>query len=323
VKLTVDCVLTNQLSALPQNSALARLLSKAHIVQLGLPLEALVCEQHGLKPVPDYAIAPIAADADGLDVSDAYWLRADPVHLVLQRDSFNLSEPVPIYVAREQAEQVVASLNQHFSQDGLVFLIGNSGAWYLRLNQQPQIQTILPGVAAGRNVYQFMPQGAAAAAWVSYLNEVQMLLHEHPVNMARESAGEATINSIWLSGGGFMPRPSLSLQREGAEDLVVAHSPFYQGLAKWSGVPYQVAVQSLADILQRVESQQHVRLQLSAQQLLDDTCFQVLWNALKAGSIRQLTVNLGCYEKTLVASIRPIDTYKFWRKNKPINTYLT
>lgn len=323
MKLTVDCVLTNQLSALPQNGALARLLSKAHIVQLDLPLEALVCEQHGLKPVPDYAIAPIAANADGLDAGEAYWLRADPVHLVLQRDSFSLSEPVPIYVAREQAEQVIASLNQHFSQDGLVFFIGNSGAWYLRLNQQPQIQTVLPGVATGRNIYQFMPQGAAAAAWVSYLNEVQMLLHEHPVNMARESAGEAAINSIWLSGGGFMPQPSLSVQPEVAEDLVVANSPFYHGLAKWSGMPYQVAAQSLANILQRAESRQHVRLQLSAQQLLDDTCFHVLWNALRARSIQQLTVNLGCYEKTLVATIRPIDTYKFWRKNKPINTYLT
>ena len=320
MKLTVDCVLSNQLSALPQNSALARLLSKAHIVQLGLPLEALVCEQHGLQPVPDYAIAPIAANADGLDVGDAYWLRADPVHLVLQRDSFSLSEPAPLLVKHDQAKLIVDSLNQHFSQDGLVFFIGNSGAWYLRLNQQPQIQTILPGVAVGRNVYQFMPQGAAAAVWVSYLNEVQMLLHDHPVNMARESVGEAAINSIWLSGGGFMPSALSSVQHD--IDLIVANSPFYQGLATWSGVSYQVAAQSLADILQRVELQQHVRLQLSAQQLLDDTCFHVLWNALKTGNIQQLTVNLGYYEKTLVASIRPIDTYKFWRKNKPINTYL-
>jgi len=320
VKLTVDCVLTNQLSALPQNSALARLLSKAHVMQLDFPLEALVCEQHGLQPVPDYAIAPIAANADGLDVGDAYWLRADPVHLVLQRDSFSLSEPVPLQVKHDQAKLIVDSLNQHFSQDGLVFFTGNSGAWYLRLNQPPQIQTVLPSVAVGRNIYQFMPQGAAAAVWVSYLNEVQMLLHDHPVNMARESAGEAAINSIWLSGGGFMPSASSSVQHD--IDLIVANSPFYQGLATWSGVSYQVAAQSLADILQRVESQQHMRLQLSAQQLLDDTCFHVLWNALKAGSIQQLTVNLGCYEKTLVASIRPIDTYKFWRRNKPINTYL-
>lgn len=323
MKLTVDCALTNQLLALPQNGILARLLSKAHIMRLDLSLEALVCEQHGLKPVQDYPIAPIAAGADGLAVGDAYWLRADPVHLILQRDSFSLSEPVPLQAERKQAELIVASLNQHFSQDGLAFFIGNSGTWYLRLNQQPQIQTALPSVAVGRNVYQFMPQGVAAATWVSYLNEVQMLLHDHPVNVARESVGKVAINSIWLSGGGFMPLVSSSAQREGMENLIVANSLFYQGLAKWSGVQNQVASQPLADILQRVEYLHHVRLELSEQQLLDDTCFHVLWNALKIGNIEHLTLNLGCYEKTLVATIRPMDTYKFWRKNKPINTYLT
>lgn len=331
MKLTVDCALTHQLLALPQDSALAQLLSRANIVQLDLPLQALVCDQHGLKPMPDYPIAAIAASADGLDDGDAYWLRADPVHLVLQRDSFSLSEPVPLQAEREQAEQVVASLNQHFSQNGLAFFIGNSGAWYLRLNHAPQIQTTLPNVAIGRSVYQFMPQGVAATAWVSYLNEVQMLLHDHPVNVARESAGEVAINSIWLSGGGAMPQ-ALSSVQDGKDlhgtdldgiDLIVASSPFYQGLAKWSGLPNQQVSESVADMLQRVKSQQHVRLELPEHQLLDDARFHVLWNALQTRSIQQLRLNLGCYEKTLVATIRPIDTYKFWRKNKPISTYLT
>jgi len=326
VKLTLDCVLTNQLLALPLNSALARLLSKANIVQLDLPLEALVCEQHGLKPMPDYPIAAIAASVDGLDGGDAYWLRADPVHLVLQRDSFSLSEPAPLQVKHDQAKLIVNSLNQHFSQDGMTFNIGNSGAWYLRLTQQPQIQTTLPNVAIGRSIYQFMPQGVAAAAWVSYLNEAQMLLHEHPVNVARESAGEVAINSIWLSGGGVMPQ-ALSPVQAGIDldgiDLIVASSPFYQGLAKWAGLPNQQASEPVADMLQRVKSQHHVRLELPEHQLLDDTCFHVLLNALQTRSIQHLTLNLGCYEKTLVATIRPIDTYKFWRRNKPINTYLT
>ncbi len=319
MKLTVDCPLNNNLLALPAESALARILSKANVRQLDLPLEALVCAQHGLAARPDYPIAAIAANADGLAVGDAYWLRADPVHLLLQRDSFSLSEPAPLQIEREYAESIIAGLNQHFRQDGMTFYIGNSGAWYLRLQQAPEIQTTLPGVVMDRNIYQFMPQGVAASVWLSYLNEIQMLLHEHPVNIERESRHQAPVNSVWLSGGGVMPQP---LPAENGIDLFVANSPLYHGLAKWSGLVIESAGQSLAKVLQPDNARLHARLALSGQHLSDDNNFAMLWDALKAGKIEHMTLNLGCYEKTLVATIKPIDCYKFWRKRKPIGAYL-
>lgn len=319
MKLTVDCPLSNNLLALPADSALARLLARANVRQLDLPLEAVVCAQHGLTAKPDYPIAAIAAHADGLAVGDDYWLRADAVHLLLQRDSFSLSEPAPLQVEREHAELIIASLNQHFGQDGMTFCIGNSGAWYLRLKQMPEIQTTLPSVAMDRNIYQFMPQGAAASAWVSYLNEAQMLLHDHPVNIQRESKHQAAINSIWLSGGGFMPQP---LPSENDINLFVANSPLYHGLAQWSGLAIGPVEQPLSEILQHTDSHLHARLELPGQHLSDDINFAMLWETLTARKIEQLTLNLGCYEKTLLVTIRPVDTYKFWRKGKPVGLYL-
>jgi hypothetical protein len=319
VKLTVDCPLSNNLLALPADSALARLLSKANVRQLDLPLEAVVCSQHGLAAKPDCPIAAIAAHADGLAVGDDYWLRADAVHLLLQRDSFSLSEPAPLQVEREHAELIIASLNQHFGQDGMTFCIGNSGAWYLRLKQMPEIQTTLPSVAMDRNIYQFMPQGAAASTWVSYLNEAQMLLHDHPVNIQRESKHQAAINSIWLSGGGFMPQP---LPAENSIDVFVASSPLYHGLAQWSALTIQPVEQPLSKNLQHIGAHLHARLELPGQHLSDDISFAMLLEALRARKIEQLTLNLGCYERTLVATIRPMDTYKFWRKSKLIGLYL-
>lgn len=320
MKLTVDCAISNNLLALPDDSALARLLSKAKVRQLDMPLEAVICVQHGLAPKPDYPIAAIAADADGLSVGDAYWLRADPVHLLLQRDSFSLSEPVPLHVQREQAELIIASLNQHFGQNGMMFVIGNSGAWYLRLEIQPEIETKLPSVAIGRNIFQFMPQGVAASSWIGYLNEAQMLLHDHSVNAERESRHYPAINSVWLSGGGVMPQAS-SIRRD--TDLLLANSMLYLGLAKWAGLVIGPVGESLSKLMQHLDVHDHVRLELHGQHLSDDASFNVLWDALRAGKFKQLTLNLGCYEKTLVAIIRPIDTYRFWRSSKPINAYLT
>lgn len=333
MKLTVDCVLTHQLSALQHDSGLARLLAKAQVTQVEVPLEALICTQHRLPAAPDYPIAAIAAAADGLAVGAAYWLRADPVHLVLQRDCFSLGEPLPLLVEREHAERMIASLNQHFSQDGLMFFIGESGAWYLQVLQTPQIKTTLPSVAAGKNIHQFFPQGLAAASWVAVLNEVQMLLHDHAANLARESIGEVAVNSVWLSGGGVMPlsvAPAAKLLSE--VDVLVADGVFYQGLAKWADMPCQALPGNLNRLLLDCAQRAHVRLQLpdtqnSQAKQLDDTWFDPLLTALKNNKIQQLILNLGFYEKSLIVDIKPLDTYKFWRspiwrKPKPVMHFL-
>ncbi|HSH53776.1 MAG TPA: hypothetical protein VK967_02005 [Methylotenera sp.] len=320
MKLTVDCELNSQLLG---SQHLAQLLAKAKLTQQPMPLEALVCNQYGLVSEPDYPIAAIAASADGLDVSNAYWLRADPVHLVLQRDSFSLGEPVPLQVKPEYAQPIIASLNQHFNQDGLTFLIGDSGAWYLRVVQAPGIQTTLPTIAIAKNIYQFMPQGVASAKWLAMLNEVQMLLHEHAANLARESIGEVAVNSIWLSGGGMLPS---AIRSQNDVNLLVADSAFYQGLAKWADVPCQSVPDSLECLLDEAGQHSHVRLQLSELQLMDDAWWSSWWSAmlqaLKNRKIQQLTLNLGFYEKTLIAEVKPLDLYKFWRSTKPLLSYL-
>lgn len=319
MNLTVDCVLTNQLSVLPSDSGLAYLLGKANVTWLNTPLEALVCDQHGLNIAPDYPIAAIAANADGLDVGNDYWLRADPVHLTMQRDSFSLSEPAPMPIARAHAESIVESLNQHFNQTGLTFLIGNSGAWYLCLKHTPEIKTSLPSESVGKNVFQLMPQGEASAKWRAYLNEVQMLLFSHPVNTAREASGMPIVNSIWLSGGGVMPLCAVPKKRF---DLIVANSALYRGLAEWAGLPSHPLSMHLNDDFKHMAAHQHVRLQLQGEYLSGGAAFKVLLNALKAKKIKELTLHLGCYEKTLIATITYWDTLKFWRKSKPVMQFL-
>lgn len=315
MKLTVDCVLTPELSSLPFNSALAQLLSKGLVSHIEEPLEALICEQFGQQSTPDYPVAAICAASDGLEVDDAYWLRADPVHLVLQRDCFSLHEAVPLPIDAAHAKTMVASLNQHFNQDGLRFLIGNSGAWYLRTEQNLDIKTSLPSVAAGKNIHQFMPQGLAASKWLVVLNEVQMLLFEHTANVARESLGEPAANSIWFSGGGKMPQGLPLINNIHA---IFADSIFYQGLAKHTGAPCQEVPISLSNILN--QQAQQVRLQLPNTNT--SVWFQYLLIALKTKKITQLTLNLGFYEKSLITTIKPLDTYKFWRSNKPVIDYL-
>lgn len=316
MKLIVDYALTHTTLGLTADSALSRMLAIAAISLHQKPLEALVAEQFGLTAQPDYPLAVIAAAADGLDVGNAYWLRADPVHMLLQRDSFSLSEPVPLQVEPEHAKSLILDLNRHFNQEDMHFVLGNSGTWYLRLNKTPQIQTTLPSVAMDRNIYSFMPAGADASKWLAYMNEIQMLLHDNTVNHVRESMQQPAINSIWFSAGGTLPP-----QQQGTHSAaaVVAVNALYQGLAEYAGVASLSPQLSLKQLL--TQSCAELRVAMSDQHAADDS-FKLLFDALAAKKISHLTLNLGCYDQTLVANLRPADRFKFWRKRKALSAYL-
>lgn len=316
MKLSVDLELNSALTSLPSSSALAYLLAKGHASWLDLPLEAYVCQQFGLSNWPDYPIAAIAAAADGLATGSHYWLRADPVHLMMQRDSMSLIEPIPQHIAMADAQVLIAVLNAHFEDDGLQFVIGQSGAWYCRLIQTPQVSTTLPRVALNKNVYTFMPKGEAASEWLSIINQVQMLWFEHAVNTARQAMGQYEVNSVWFSGGGVMPATQTVQQ---APHLMLSNRVFYQGLAAWARVPCKVVPQQLSEVLQSQATE--LCLQLDAQAQADDDWFKPMLKALKANKIKALTLNIGFYEKTLVVHINPLDVFKFWRKPRAVERY--
>jgi hypothetical protein len=316
VNITVDCDLNASWLHGLGSPTLLQLLAKGQVQQHAMPLEALIAEEFGLTATPDYPLAAIAAHADGVSVDGRYCLRADPVHLVLQRDCFSLHESFPLPLSQVEAQALVASLNQHFSRDGLHFMLGASGACYLLLNGTPQIQTTLPSVALDKNSHDFLPQGNDASYWLALLNEVQMLLHEHPINLAREAAGQLALNSLWFSAGGALPSKSSLL---GHQASLMANSKLYEGMAKIGALPYAPLPASLAHVLQQPAST--MRLHLPCTEALDALWLTPLWQALKHGKISQLTLNLGFYERLIQLNIRPRDVYKFWRRPRALQAY--
>ncbi len=314
MNITVDCDLNAAWLNASDHPALIKLLAKAQRSLQAMPLEAWLCQQFALLAQPDYPIAAIAAHGDGLNASAGYWLRADPVHLVLQRDCFSLHEAFPLPLSPAHATALLASLNAHFNQDGLRFLQGQSGAWYVQLAQAPQIKTALPSVALDKNTANFLPQGNDASRWVSVLNEVQMLLHDHPVNALRSAQDDLAVNSVWFSGGGGLPTALTSNQAG-----LMANSPLYRGLAKLADLPMAAIAENCEAILHRPA--QDLRVHLTCNSRLDEDWFAPLLLGLRQGRLSQLTLNLGFYEQTLLLAIRPRDLYKFWRRARPLAEY--
>lgn len=158
-------------------------------------LEAWLCEAYAVP-----AVAPVTLLADGLQPEGAYWMRADPVHLRLNRDQMILQTNVA--PSRDEAEQLCAHLNHYFAEMGMRFFAPHPQRWYVRLDADPGLQTHSVYQVEGRNSRFYLPQGAAALKWHGVLNEIQMALHGHAAYRASEARGVLPVNSLWLWGGG-------------------------------------------------------------------------------------------------------------------------
>jgi len=169
----------------------------------GISLEQYLCRHFGLGDAPP--LASLCLRADGREPNNAYWLRADPVHLQAQRDQLVLIDGSQLTISAAEANALTDSLNQHFAQDHLKFIPLQPTRWYLALDAAPALITQpLPSIA-GKAINASLPSGADGLRWNKLTTEIQMLLHTHPVNQVREAQGQPPINSVWIWGGGVYP----------------------------------------------------------------------------------------------------------------------
>jgi hypothetical protein len=226
-------------------TALARILAAAGTPKFrsdGLP--ALLCEALAIRRQSDWPIAPWRARANGIETGDAYWLCADPVSMVVQRESVRLNSVVED-LASAEASSLLATLNAHFAGDGVRFHAPQPGNWLLQTDKPQRIETFPTDLALGRVILEFLPQGPDGARWRRWQNEMQMLLFEHPVNRERESSRRRIVDSVWLWGGGVFeaPRPAPSTKK------IYANVPWVRELAAAAGTAVLAVPDSVAQIV--------------------------------------------------------------------------
>ena len=210
--------------------ALARDASLSRIASLAVPvpesdLEGALLDDLGL----DAARAPLAALGAGIDVANRWVIRADPVGIIVGRDDARLDGYVHD-LRDDQRTTLLAMLNAHFTDDGLVFHAPGADAWFATSTAQHAIDTTPVEHSIGRPLRSLLPVGPDAARWRRWLTEVQMLLHEHP--LAADAA--RPVNALWFSGGGVLPDAARipSVRAIGAR---VRNGDLLRGLARLQG----------------------------------------------------------------------------------------
>lgn len=276
-------------------------------------LEPSLCKQFGVKKQTDWPLAPITLMGEGAKQKVGYWFLVHPAHFVLQRDFFTLGDTVTL--TADEIELLVVDLNQHFSQDGLRFLPSKSGEFlYLHVNDDVDVATYLLPEAMGRDVGKHMPQGKQGMKFQALMNEVQMLLHDHPLNQAREEKGLLAMNSLWLSGGGSFKEINQSAQKPAFK--LFAIDALSMGLAKWAGISIGL-VKDYASLKLACDAV----IVLANNSNLENDWFAPMLKSLKQKELETLRCHFDVHGMTFTLHLNPRDTWKFWRKLKPITTY--
>ena len=213
--------------------ALARLLSTAAdpILEPDGPL-AIACANIGITKQNDWPVAPWLARAAGMDPGSRYWLCADPVTLDVGRAEVRLAGVVSDLDAADGIA-LLSSLRAQFASDGIEFLEGGPGRWWVTLAEPQQLETSPPDAVLGKPLIANLPRGADAARWRRWQSEIQMLLFEHPVNRLREGSGLRPVNDVWMWGGGTLR------ERNSAAPVaaVFTQTPLVRDLARAVGAP--------------------------------------------------------------------------------------
>ena len=298
---------------------------RRHAIEWHSP-EQWLLEAFSVERQVDWPSAPFALLGEGGEPGESYWVHADPVHLRADRDRVLLADSSLLEIGIEEARSFADTLNAHFAP-GMRFEPIAPGRWYASLAAPPQQPTQPLAAVVGRSI----EAGSASIGWHTLMNEIQMLLHAHPANEAREARGAPAVNGLWLWGGGRLAAASSPLRG------VLSRHPLALGLAASAGVRGTYPPEDVARWLQGGEPEGvHLavldRLSLPARhgalerwseelQRLERDWFAPLHLALQRGTIGMVSLHLGSESELLTAEATRADLRHFWRPRRPIARY--
>ena len=142
------------------------------------------------------------AAADGVDVGAQAWGLLPPVHWRVGSDGVHLADPDDLALGEVDSRALFDAVQPLFSGAGYHLAWGAALRWYAAHPALQGLATASLDRVIGRNVDAWLPRQPAARPWRRLQNEVQMLLHAHPINAEREARGALPVKSCGLSACG-------------------------------------------------------------------------------------------------------------------------
>lgn len=186
---------------------LAKTLARADVLARAPEGRAAQLLRHFSSVPAHWAPAALTRQVDVGDAAGSAWLRADPAHV---RPDINGARLLGIgerlSLSQADVDALLPALKPVFGDSGFALDAPTPSRWYLRLHREAKFpQFSAPDEALGEDLFEHQPDGPESRRWRALLNEVQIVLHNHPWNTQRAERGLVSINALWVWGGGVLP----------------------------------------------------------------------------------------------------------------------
>jgi hypothetical protein len=239
------------------------------------------------------------------------WAVAQPVHLATAIDHLRLAALQDLGVSAEESAALLATINGHLAGTGFVLSANSPDLWSLQCAEPIECNTFEPAQVVGRSVRDYMPAGRDGPAIRSLMNEIQMLLHEHPVNERRTRGGRPAINSLWVWGFGSVAPPAPARL-----PMLATDDAWLTGIWRMHGASALPAAAAVTQFEKPVEgalvalTQPGGRSHEAALTEIDVTLLDAARDAVATGRCRSLEVCTGGTVTVMDARSR----WRFWRR---------
>ncbi|MGH8122605.1 MAG: phosphoglycerate mutase [Rudaea sp.] len=299
---------------------------------------------------------PVAALTRSLDAGDApnvLWLRADPAYVIADAVTLRLVACGNLDLSAAEIDGFARSLKPLFGDAGFPLEATRADRWYLYGPREATLPIFsIPDSALGDDLALHLPEGENAQRWRRLLNEVQIVLTQHPLNAQRTRRGLPPVNSLWIWGAGVLPEWVRSgFDRVISNDDVLvalaslAHAPSFRrkpesssfldlnmkmldpglrgddgqnGASRLPGDQTSPARTLLSGGRERNEGDSSLLIDLADQRdigALERDWFTPLDSALRARKVDMLHLLFESGERYV---IKPAHRWRFWRRVKPL-----
>jgi hypothetical protein len=162
--------------------------------------------EHFQLPARELPVAALMREALHGDAGEHTWVCVDPAFVQPDMTGARMLACGTLGLKPDEAEALAVPLRPLFGDRGGLLELSRPDHWHLQLprdSKPPDFST--PDEVLGDDLVQHLPEGQGNAYWRNLFNEVQMLLHNHPLNAERRTRGQSPVNCLWFWGAGRLP----------------------------------------------------------------------------------------------------------------------
>ena len=178
-----------------------------------------------------------------------------PCHWQVGMDQVVMADPAHLHLSDEESQSLLQAMQPFLQEDGLQVTWHSALLWHAQGPLLADLPTPSLDRVIGQNVKDWLPDHSAARPLQRLQSEMQMLLYNHPVNDARDSRRQYTVNAFWLHGAGMLPVTGPVSAPPSVTVSTTLRSAALHGQAQaWQQAWQQLDATAMADLLQHVKT---------------------------------------------------------------------